>query len=243
MNKRNSILESLSEGMLTTIQSNNNTKGIFNEILKGKIQNKFSKFDTGNTVDSRSIRILKRREIASNKVDNKTFLDMGNGYVLVVFHNLPIARGLLVSTGYAVRTLENAISNLSLLPKDYASFVGKVERVFRVTANVMYDTSSNRVCNTITECMGMFFKAWFNRYGSSEFKECLIDTRLAEYISITSVQVGSTYDGMNCVLSLSFDILDKDKFDEIKKLSNGVDTFSCYYELDNTGTIDFYLMS
>ena len=243
MNKRNSILDTLSEGMLTTIQSNNNTKGIFNEILKGKIQNKFSKFDTGNTVDSRSIRILKRREIASNKVDNKTFLDMGNGYVLVVFHNLPIARGLLVSTGYAVGTLENAISNLSLLPKDYASFVGKVERVFRVTANVMYDTSSNRVCNTITECMGMFFKAWFNRYGSSEFKECLIDTRLAEYISITSVQVGSTYDGMNCVLSLSFDILDKDKFDEIKKLSNGVDTFSCYYELDNTGTIDFYLMS
>lgn len=243
MNKINSILDTLSEGMLTTIQSNNNTKGIFNEILKGKIQNKFSKFDTGNTVDSGSIRILKRREIASKKVDNKTFLDMGNGYVLVIFHNLPIARGLLVSTGYAVRTLENAISNLSLLPKDYASFVGKVERVFRVTANVMYDTSSNRVCNTITECMGMFFKAWFNGYGSSEFKECLIDTRLADYISITSVQVGSTYDGMNCVLSLSFDILDKDKFDEIKKLSNGVDTFSCYYELDNTGTIDFYLMS
>jgi hypothetical protein len=243
MSKRNSILDTLSEGMLTTIQSNNNTKGIFNGILKGKIQNTFSKFDTGNTGDSRSIRILKGRVIASKRVDNKTFLDMGNGYVLVVFHNLPIARGLLVSTGYTVRTLDNAISKLSLLPKDYASFVGKVDKVFRVTANVMYDTSSNKVCNTITECMGMFFRTWFKKYGSSEFKKCLIDTRLADYISITSIQVGSTYDGMDCILSLSFDILDTDKFDEIKKLSNGVDTFSCYYELDNAGTIDFYLMS
>ena len=48
MSKRNSILDTLSEGMLTTIKTNKG--GIFAEISKGKIDTKFNKVATGNMI-------------------------------------------------------------------------------------------------------------------------------------------------------------------------------------------------
>lgn len=243
MSTVNNILESLHEGMLTTIKSKN--VGIFSEILRGKIQTQFTKVDNGNIFrDTRAERIVRRREIASKKIDNKIFCDMGDGYVLVVFHSLPVARGILLDTGNTVNALANTISKTALLPKDYKTFCDKVPRVFKVVGNVMYNATTHRVCNKIEDCIQVFFKSWFIENASNEsvFKEYLIDTGLANYIEVTSAQIGFTYGGLDGVLSFSFKVLDESKVNEIKNLSNAVDSFAIYEDV-NGFVIDFYILS
>ena len=242
MSKRNSILDTLSEGMLTTIKPNKG--GIFTEISKGKIDTSFNKYDNGNMIyDTVAEIVLRRREISSRVVDNKTFCDYGDGYVLVVFHKLTIARGVLLKTDFNSRHLENTISKVSLLPKDYKSFLNSSFRAFRVFADVMYDTYHHRACLNIGHCITTFFSVWFKENTTSDFRKYLVsDTRLISCINVDSVQIGHSK-GLNWVLAIVFDILDKDKFNEVKSYLNGkVDNMSCYYESGDTGTIDFYLI-
>lgn len=242
MSIRNNIIETLSEGMLTTIKPNKG--GIFTGISKGKIDTSFNKYDSGNMIyDTLAEIVLRRREIASKKVDNKTFCDYGDGYILVVFHELTVARGVLLKTDFNSMHLENTISKVSLLPKDYSGFMSKVFRAFRVFADVMYDTYHHRACLNIGHCITTFFSVWFKENTTSDFRKYLVsDTRLISCINVDSVQIGHSK-GLNWVLAIVFDILDKDKFNEVKSYLNGkVDNMSCYYESGDTGTIDFYLI-
>lgn len=208
MSKRNSILDTLSEGMLTTIKTNKG--GIFAEICKGKIDTKFNKVVTGNMIyDTVAEIVLRRREISSRVVDNKTFCDYGDGYILVVFHKLTIARGVLLKTDFNSRHLENTISKVSLLPKDYQSFIDKVDRVFRVSANVMYDISSHRACLNIGHCIKTFFSVWFKVNTTIDFRKYLVnDTRLISFIKVDSVSICDSR-GMGWVLSFGLGIMIK----------------------------------
>lgn len=242
MNKRNSILDALSEGMLTTIKTNKG--GIFSEISKGKIDTKFNRVVTGNMIyDTVAEIVLRRREISSRVVDNKTFCDYGDGYILVVFHNLTIARGVLLKTDFNSRHLENTISKVSLLPKDYQSFTDKVDRVFRVSANVMYDISSRRACLNTGHCIRTFFRAWFKINTTADFRKYLVnDTRLISCIKVDNVQIGGS-NGQDWVLAIGFDIVDRERFDEINSyLSGKVDNMSCYDDIGGKGVIDFYII-
>lgn len=242
MSKRNSILDTLSEGMLTTIKTNKG--GIFAEISKGKIDTKFNRVATGNMIyDTVAEIVLRRREISSRVVDNKTFCDYGDGYILVVFHKLTIARGVLLKTYFNSRHLENTISKVSLLPKDYQSFIDKVDRVFRVSANVMYDISSRRACLNIGHCIKTFFSAWFKINTTADFRKYLVnDTRLISCIKVDNVQIGGS-NGQDWVLAIGFDIVDRERFDEINSyLSGKVDNMSCYDDIGGKGVIDFYII-
>jgi hypothetical protein len=242
MNKRNSILDTLSEGMLTTIKTNKG--GIFAEISKGKIDTKFNRVVTGNMIyDTVAEIVLRRREISSRVVDNKTFCDYGDGYILVVFHKLTIARAILLKTDFNSRHLENTISKVSLLPKDYQSFTDKVDRVFRVSANVMYDTDSRRACLNVGHCIRTFFRKWFKLNTTTDFRKYLVnDTRLISCIKVDSVSIGDS-NGMDWVLSFGFDVVDREQFDEINSyLSGKVDNMSCYDDIGGKGVIDFYII-
>lgn len=242
MSKRNSILDTLSEGMLTTIKTNKG--GIFAEISKGKIDTKFNRVVTGNMIyDTVAEIVLRRREISSRVVDNKTFCDYGDGYILVVFHKLTIARAILLKTDFNSRHLENTISKVSLLPKDYQSFIDKVDRVFRVSANVMYDTYHHRACLNVGHCIRTFFSAWFKINTTADFRKYLVnDTRLISCIKVDSVSIGDSR-GMDWVLSFGFDIVDIERFDEIKSyLSDKVDNMSCYGDIDDKVAVDFYII-
>ena len=242
MSKRNSILDTLSEGMLTTIKTNKG--GIFAEISKGKIDTKFNRVVTGNMIyDTVAEIVLRRREISSRVVDNKTFCDYGDGYILVVFHKLTIARGVLLKTDFNSRRLENTISKVSLLPKDYQSFIDKVDRVFRVSANVMYDTYHHRSCLNIGHCINTFFSAWFKINTTADFRKYLVnDTRLMSCIKVDSVSIGDAR-GMDWVLSFGFDIVDIERFNEIKSyLSDKVDNMSCYEDINDKVAVDFYII-
>ena len=228
--------------MLTTIKPNKG--GIFTEISKGKIDTSFNKYDNGNMIyDTLAEIVLRRREIASKKVDNKTFCDYGDGYEVVAEKSLCILWGVLLKTDFNSMHLENTISKVSLLPKDYSGFMGKVFRAFRVFADVMYDTYHHRACLNIGHCITIFFSVWFKENTTSDFRKYLVsDTRLISCINVDSVQIGHSK-GLNWVLAIVFDILDKDKFNEVKSYLNGkVDNMSCYYESGDTGTIDFYLI-
>ena len=242
MSKRNSILDTLSEGMLNTIKTDRG--GIFAEISKGKIDTKFNKVVTGNMIyDTVAEIVLRRREISSRVVDNKTFCDYGDGYILVVFHKLTIARGVLLKTDFNSRHLENTISKVSLLTKDYQSFIDKVDRVFRVSANVMYDISSRRACLNIGHCIKTFFSAWFKINTTADFRKYLVnDTRLISCIKVDNVQIGGS-NGQDWVLAIGFDIVDRERFDEINSyLSGKVDNMSCYDDIGGKGVIDFYII-
>lgn len=242
MNKRNSILDTLSEGMLTTIKTNKG--GIFAEISKGKIDTKFNRVVTGNMIyDTVAEIVLRRREISSRVVDNKTFCDYGDGYILVVFHKLTIARGVLLKTDFNSRHLENTISKVSLLPKDYQSFIDKVDRVFRVSADVMYDTYHHRACLNIGHCINTFFSAWFKINTTADFRTYLVnDTRLMSCIKVDSVSIGNSK-GMDWVLSFGFDIVDIERFNEIKSyLSDKVNNMSCYEDINDKVAVDFYII-
>lgn len=245
MSIRNNILDNLSEGMLTTIKTNKG--GIFTEIIKGKIDTNFSNFskcDNGNMIyDSIGEIVLRRREISSRVVDNKIFCDYGDGYILVVFHKLTIARGVLLKTDFNSRHLENTISKVSLLPKDYQSFTDKVDRVFRVSADVMYDTVHHRACLNIGHCINTFFTTWFKINTTADFRKYLVnDARLMSCTKVDSVSIGGS-NGQDWVLSIGFDIVDRERFDEIKSyLSGKVDNMSCYDDIGGKGVIDFYII-
>ena len=241
MNKRNSILDTLSEGMLTTIKTNKG--GIFAEISKGKIDTKFNKAVTGNMIyDTVAEIVLRRREISSRVVDNKTFCDYGDGYILVVFHKLTIARGVLLKTDFNSRHLENTMSKVSLLPKDYQSFIDKVDRVFRVSANVMYDTDSRRACLNVEHCIRTFFRKWFKLNTTADFRKYLVnDTRLISCIKVDSVSIGDSR-GMDWVLSFGFDVVDREQFKVAKSyLIDKVDYMSCYEDFSDKVAVDFYI--
>ena len=242
MSIRNNILDNLSEGMLTTIKTNKG--GIFAEISKGKIDTKFNKVVTGNTVyDTVAEVVLRRREISSRVVDNKTFCDYGDGYILVVFHKLTIARAILLKTDFNSRHLENTISKVSLLPKDYQSFTAKVDRVFRVSANVMYDISSRRACLNVGHCIKTFFTTWFKLNTTADFRKYLVsDTRLMSCTKVDSVSIGDS-NGMDWVLSFGFDVVDREQFNIIKSyLSDKVDNMSCYDDINDKIAVDFYIV-
>lgn len=241
MSIRNNILDNLSEGMLTTIKTDKG--GIFAEICKGKIDTKFNKVVTGNMIyDTVAEIVLRRREISSRVVDNKTFCDYGDGYILVVFHKLTIARAILLKTDFNSRHLENTISKVSLLPKDYQSFIDKVDRVFRVSANVMYDTDSRRACLNVEHCIRTFFRKWFKLNTTADFRKYLVnDTRLISCIKVDSVSIGDS-NGMDWVLSFGFDVVDREQFKVAKSyLIDKVDYMSCYEDFSDKVAVDFYI--
>ena len=208
MNKINSILESLSEGMLTTAvaRGKGDVTDFFSDLLKGKvlkgidIENNINKiYET----DSRAVKVYRSKPIKSKTVKNLTFNE---------------------------------------LPKDYQSFIDKVDRVFRVSANVMYDTDSRRACLNVEHCIRTFFRKWFKLNTTADFRKYLVnDTRLISCIKVDSVSIGDSR-GMDWVLSFGFDVVDREQFKVAKSyLIDKVDYMSCHEDFSDKVEVDFYI--
>ena len=113
MSIRNSIIDNLSEGMLSKLSTSND---VFSSIVKNqKLANSFS---TKNSTDGNWFsptahkdvvtKILNsNRAIASKKVGNVLFQDCGGSNILVVFLDLPISRALLINTLFDESTALN----------------------------------------------------------------------------------------------------------------------------------------
>lgn len=125
MSIRNSIIDNLSEGMLSKLSTSGD---VFSSIVKNqKLPNSFS---TKNSTDGNwfsptahkdvVIKILNSKAIASKKVGNVLFQDCGGSNILVVFLDLPIPRALLINTLFDKSTaLKELVSAASKLPSTY----------------------------------------------------------------------------------------------------------------------------
>lgn len=102
MSIRNSIIDNLSDGMLSNLST---SRDVFSSIVKGKkLPNSFKigSSTDGNWFSPTSnknnvIKILKSKAIASQKVGKILFQDYGDSNILVVFLDLPIPRALLIN--------------------------------------------------------------------------------------------------------------------------------------------------
>lgn len=163
MSIRNSIIDNLSEGMLSNLSTSND---VFSSIVKNqKLPNSFS---TKNSTDGNwfsptahkdvVIKILNsNRAIALKKVGNVLFQDCGGSNILVVFLDLPISRALLINTLFDESTaLKELVSVASKLPSTYKGFKDIAEspksRLY-LLADVMFDTASNSACLNVNSCV------------------------------------------------------------------------------------------
>lgn len=87
MNKINSILESLSEGMLTTAvaKGKGDVTDFFNDLLNGKVPKGIDIENNINRIyetDSRAMKVYKSKIIKSKTAKNLTFNELPNVHVL-----------------------------------------------------------------------------------------------------------------------------------------------------------------
>lgn len=251
MSIRNSIIDNLSEGMLSSLKASND---IFSDIVKNKkLPNNFK---TGSSTDgnwfsptsnkNNVIKILKNRAIASQKVGKILFQDCGGSNILVVFLDLPIPRALLINTLFDKSTaLDDMLSMVSHIPDSYKGFKDIVDspssRLY-LLADVMYDTKSNTACLDINSCVHTFFTKWFKLYGTKEFNKYFVDSRMSLCLDVESVHIGSSSSGEGWIGSFLAKVTDLDRFNEIKdsiKSSNGL---ACYPDSNGVVNIDFYII-
>ena len=251
MSIRNSIIDNLSEGMLSNLST---SRDVFSSIVKNqKLPNSFS---TKNSTDGDwfsptahkdvVIKILNGKEIASKKVGNVLFQDCGGSNILVVFLDLPIPRALLINTLFDESTaLKELVSVASKLPSTYKGFKDIAEspksRLY-LLADVMFDTASNSACLNVNSCVHTFFTKWFKLNGTKEFNKYFVDSRMSLCLDVDSVHIASSASGEDWVGSFLAKVTDLDRFNEIKDSIKSSNELVCYPDSNGVVNIDFYII-
>ena len=251
MSIRNSIIDNLSEGMLSKLSTSND---VFSSIVKNqKLPNSFS---TKNSTDgnwfsptsnkNNVIKLLKSRAIASQKVGKILFQDCGDSNILVVFLDLPIPRALLINTLFDKSTaLNDMLSMVSHIPDNYKGFKDIIDspssRLY-LLADVMCDTRSNTVCLDINSCVHTFFTKWFKSYGTKEFNKYFVDSKMSLYLDVEGVHIASSASGEDWVGSFLAKVTDLDRFNEIKDSIKSSNELACYLDSNGVVNIDFYII-
>jgi len=251
MSIRNSIIDNLSEGMLSNLST---SRDVFSSIVKNqKLPNSFS---TKNSTDgnwfsptsnkNNVIKILKSRAIASQKVGKVLFQDCGGSNILVVFLDLPIPRALLINTLFDESTaLKEMVSVASKLPSAYKWFKDIAEspksRLY-LLADVMFDTASNSACLNVNSCVHTFFAKWFKLYGTKDFNTYFVDSRMSLCLDIEGVHIASSAGGEDWIGSFLAKVTDLDRFNEIKDSIKSSNELDCYPDSNGVVNIDFYII-
>lgn len=249
MSIRNSIIDNLSEGMLSKLSTSND---VFSSIVKNqKLPNSFS---TKNSTDGNwfsptahkdvVIKILNSKAIASKKVGNVLFQDCGDSNILVVFLDLPIPRALLINTLFDKSTaLKELVSVASKLPSTYKGFKDIAEspksRLY-LLADVMFDIASNSSCLNVNSCVHTFFTKWFKLNGTKEFNKYFVDSKMSLYLDVVGVHIASSASGEDWVGSFFANVTDLDRFNEIKDSIKSSNELACYSDSNGVVNIDFY---
>lgn len=252
MSIRNSIIDNLSEGMLSNLSTSGD---VFSSIVKNqKLPNSFS---TKNSTDGNwfsptahkdvVIKILNsNRAIASKKVGNVLFQDCGGSNILVVFLDLPIPRALLINTLFDESTaLKEMVSVASKLPSTYKGFKDIAEspksRLY-LLADVMFDIASNFACLNFNSCVHTFFTKWFKLYGTKEFNTYFVDSKMSLYLDVEGVHIASSASGEDWIGSFLAKVTDLDRFNEIKDSIKFSNELACYSDSNGVVNIDFYII-
>ena len=214
MNKRNSILESLSEGMLTTAvaKGKGDITGFFNDILRVKIP-KDIKVESNITrvyeTDSRAMKVYKSKIIKSKTAKNLTFNELPNGYVSVVFNDLTVKRAMVI---HIDMDLEDFIADALTYDTDYIDFMADIDSKYTVLCDVVWDDVNNKLCLTDEDTIKVFLRKYFDNNNKTKYTQWFISSDLDSMLSNIDGKLFMHPSGKALILYFNADVIDKNMF-------------------------------
>ena len=215
MNKRNSILESLSEGMLTTAvpKGKGDITDFFNDILRGKIP-KDVKVESNITrlyeTDSRAVKVYRSKPIKSKTVKNLTFNELPNGYVSVVFNDLTVKRAMVIHID--PMDLEDFIEDALTFDTDYINFMSDIDSKYTVLCDVVWDDVNNKLCLTDEDTIKVFLRKYFDNNNKTKYTHWFISSNLDSMLSNIDGKLFMHPSGKALILYFNADVIDKSRF-------------------------------
>lgn len=215
MNKRNSILESLSEGMLTTAvaKGKGDITDFFNDILRGKIPKDVKVESNINKIyetDSRAMKVYKSKIIKSKTAKNLTFNELPNGYVSVVFNELTVKRAMVIHID--PMDLEDFIEDALIFDTDYIDFMSDIDSKYTVLADVVWDDINNKLCLTDEDTIKVFLRKYFDNNNTTKYTRWFISSNLDSMISNIGGGLIMHPSGKVWLMHMSADVIDSNRF-------------------------------
>lgn len=214
MNKRNSILESLSEGMLRTAVAK--AKGVvtnfFSDLLKGKVPKDVyveSNIIRVYNTDSRAMKVYKSKIIKSKTAKNLTFNELPNGYVSVVFNDLTVKRAVVI---HIDMDLEDFIADALTLDTEYSFFMADIDSKYTVLADVVWDDTNNKLCLTDDDTIKVFLRKYFDNNNTTKYTRWFISSNLDSMISNIGGGLIMHPSGKAWLMHMSADVIDSNRF-------------------------------
>lgn len=215
MNKRNSILESLSEGMLTTAvaKGKGDVTDFFSDLLKGKVPK--GVYAESNIIrvyntDSRAMKVYKSKIQKSKTVKNLTFNELPNGYVSVVFNDLTVKRAMVIHTD--MDDLEDFIDVALTYDTDYVFFMADIDSVYTVLADVIWDDTNNKLCLTEEDAIKVYLRKYFDNNNTTKYTRWFISSNLDSMLSNIGGRLVMHPSGKSWIFSMSADVIDTNRF-------------------------------
>lgn len=214
MNKRNSILESLSEGMLTTAvaRGKGDITDFFNDILRGKVP-KDIKVESNITrvyeTDSRANKVYKSKIVKSKTAKNLTFNELPNGYVIVVFNDLTVKRAMVI---HIDMDLEDFIADALTLDTEYVFFMADIDSKYTVLADVVWDDKNDKLCLTDDDTINVFLRKYFDNNNTTKYTRWFISSNLDSMLSNIGGGLIMHASGKSWLMHMSADVIDSNRF-------------------------------
>lgn len=215
MNKRNSILESLSEGMLTTAvaKGKGDVTDFFNDLLNGKVPKGIDIENNINRIyetDSRAMKVYKSKIIKSKTAKNLTFNELPNGYVSVVFNDLTVKRAMVIHID--PMDLEDFIEDALTYDTDYIDFMADIDSKYTVLCDVVWDDVNNKLCLTDEDTIKVFLRKYFDNNNKTKYTQWFISSDLDSMLSNIDGKLFMHPYGKALILYFNADVIDKNMF-------------------------------
>lgn len=190
MNKRNSILESLSEGMLAnSFKSNGTSLKAFKDLLNGDIPDSTALFVTGidfNIRDNYKTFLKSKRQPDMTTILSNVYR-IGDTVLMIEFKYMKLPVCLLVSTG------SNSFDDACIkLEKAFKSPVDKAMDIissltFYNVVGTTYNTirGNGTFCVEASEVIESFLYWYYKSESNKGVKRCCIDSELYRHVKIT----------------------------------------------------------
>lgn len=215
MNKRNSILESLSGGMLTTAvaKGKGDVTDFFNDLLNGKVPKGIDIENNINRIyetDSRAMKVYKSKIIKSKTAKNLTFNELPNGYVSVVFNDLTVKRAMVIHID--PMDLEDFIEDALTYDTDYIDFMADIDSKYTVLCDVVWDDVNNKLCLTDEDTIKVFLRKYFDNNNKTKYTQWFISSNLDSMLSNIDGKLFMHPSGKALILYFNADVIDKNMF-------------------------------
>ena len=221
MNKRNSILESLSEGMLTTAVAKGKgaVTDFFSDLLKGKVPKGIAIENNINKIyetDSRAVKVYRSKIIKYKAVKNLTFNELPNGYVSVVFNDLTVKRAMVIHID--PMDLEDFIDDALTFDTDYIDFMSDIDSKYTVLCDVVWDDVNNKLCLTDEDTIKVFLRKYFDNNNKTKYTQWFISSDLDSMLSNIDGKLFMHPTGKALILYFNADVIDKNRFSDYVNL-------------------------